>query len=317
MPKANSRNLPAWYYRLVRTTIFEDREIGGDDFDEDLSEIAICSTCSKEESCCKCNGAEQDVLGEDAEDSDDDDEDSEDAVSERSYNGSDADYYYELKEQREDWKREVREQKEKVYAFDKSKEVEVQSAYDVMKLGKQGPVYLGLFDTNATNCFRIYSTDWVQHCFAPYSHASPYVDFYELDKISSRPSSEKQRPRRMNGHLYIDGGLGCDFKPFRPSQFASLNEIKLQSNDDKYEITIQFFSYDYLNLKISHSFFFQNTARPPKAPDFFEFVGIRRNREKERLEREREAKKRKRSPSPRDTFFERTHFMGSWAQSRW
>jgi hypothetical protein len=78
--------------------------------------------------------------------------------------------------------------------------------------------------------------------------------------------------------------------------YARLNELNLQSKDEKNEFTAHFISYDYVKFKVSQGFFFQKTAQPPKAPDSFEFVEIRRNREKERLKREREVKKRQRSP---------------------
>lgn len=299
--KKDQREFPAWYYRVVGIAFDRGRDVYSEDFDEDLSDLEVGSTCSEEEE-------EEISRGFDDED---ESEKSEDAISERSFSGSDADYYYELKEEREYRKRELRKEKTEAYVFDKSKEVEVQSAHDAMKLEKTSPVDLQLFDPNISNHFRIYSTDWVQHCFSSSVHASPYVEFYQLGENQSRPSSE-QGTRQIQGHIYIHGSLDCDFKPFHPPQHSSLEEIELQSDDDKYEITVQFFSHDYLKLKVSQGFFFQDTPLSPKAPDFFEFVGIRRNREKERLEREREAKKRKRSPSPRDSWFERTHPMGSW-----
>jgi hypothetical protein len=289
---------------VLHITIDEDRDVSPEDFDEDLSDVE----CSKEE-----KPREREIIDwtddhQDAHDFDDEEpSESEDAISERSYDGSDADYYYELKEEREDRKRE----KGKAYSFENSKELEVQSAYDAMKLEKENSVALGLFDQNTSNNFRLYSTDWVQHCFPSCVHASPYVEFYDLSENYSRPLAE-QETRQITGHLYINGSLDCDFKPFYPPQHASLDEFELQSNSDKYKLMIQFFSHDYVRLKVGQGFFFQKTPRPPKAPDFFEFVGIRRNWEKERLKREREAKKRKRSPSRCDSWFERTHYMGSW-----
>lgn len=210
----------------------------------------------------------------------------------------------------------MRKEKRKAYVFNKSKEVEVQSEYDALKLDKESPVDLRLFDLKISNLFRIYSTDWVQHCFSSSNHASPYVEFFELDDNHSRPLSEPGT-RQIEDQLYIHGSLDCRFKPFCPPQHSSLEEIELQSEDDKYEITVQFFSHDYIRLKVSQGFFFEKTLRSTGAPDFLEFVGIRLNREKERLEREKQAKKRKRSPSPRDSWFERTHSMGLGILSLW
>lgn len=121
----------------------------------------------------------------------------------------------------------MREGKSKAYVFDKSKEVEVQSAYDAVKLDKKSPVDLRLFDPKISNNFRIYSTDWVKHCFSSSLHASPYVKFYEMDENHFQPSSERGT-RQIEGHLYIHGTLDCGFNPFRPPKLSSFEEIELQ-----------------------------------------------------------------------------------------
>ena len=73
-------------------------------------------------------------------------------------------------------------------------------------------------------------------------------------------------------------------------------------------------------MSISRDFVFSNDrASSATAPEMFEFVGIARDKKKERenriRKREEQEKNRPRAPpSPRDSFFERTHFMGSYAQ---
>jgi hypothetical protein len=53
-------------------------------------------------------------------------------------------------------------------------------------------------------------------------------------------------------------------------------------------------------------------------PEMFDFVGILRDIEKERKERAEACKSsiRNRLPSPRESFFEMSHPMGWWNQSR-
>ncbi|OJD24295.1 hypothetical protein ACJ73_04341 [Blastomyces percursus] len=84
-----SQRLPAWYRRLHALTIKEDRDVTPEDFDEDLSSVSRFSIDS-----------EADV--------DEEDEiDRVDTLSNRSYNGSGADYYYELKAERKERKLEL------------------------------------------------------------------------------------------------------------------------------------------------------------------------------------------------------------------
>ena len=107
MPKPPVTKLPAWYYRLLK----EFREIYPEDFDEDLSDLEVGTNCSEEE-----ESGEHEVQGGEIEGNDDEDtensdyegsNESEDVESDRSYDGSDADYYYELKEEREDRKNQL------------------------------------------------------------------------------------------------------------------------------------------------------------------------------------------------------------------
>jgi hypothetical protein len=96
-----------WYHRLIGFAKDEDRGVYPEDFDEGLSDVD-----EKEEEKeppakldCDCDSSADDCECEVP-------NDAEDALTERSYNGSDVEYYYGLKEDREDRKWELRDRKE-------------------------------------------------------------------------------------------------------------------------------------------------------------------------------------------------------------
>ncbi|KKZ63502.1 hypothetical protein EMCG_02189 [[Emmonsia] crescens] len=292
------QELPAWYRRLHALTIKEDRDVTPEDFDEDLSSVSGLSIDS-----------EADV-----------DEEDEiyrvDTVSNRSYNGSDADYYYELKAERKERKLELqetrdrnRQAKDSQRTFDRDKESEVQEMYDSLKNAKPSEIAL---EQIAGKNFRLYSVDHVDYCYSSDMYPSKYVEFYHLDK--NDPSGQLPSARQetqMHGHVYLNSDTDCDFGPFFPPKYAGLEEFRLESTRGKCRLVFQFISNDYVKLKVPREVVFANRDLPAEAPEVFEFAGIRYDREKGKAER-----KRKRSPSPRETWFEMNHPMGWWNQSR-
>ncbi|KAF4338932.1 hypothetical protein FBEOM_7108 [Fusarium beomiforme] len=133
-----SRRLPSWYCHLVALTIKKDRDLYPTDFDGDLPDLGEGSTITDgaafEHAGCECNSDCSDRDCESEWDS------TEDRLSKRSYDVSDADYYYELEFAREERKREVRDNREhdrKVRAerrnLKSSKEDEVQKATNMCK----------------------------------------------------------------------------------------------------------------------------------------------------------------------------------------
>ncbi|KAF4627162.1 hypothetical protein G7Y89_g10997 [Cudoniella acicularis] len=91
-----SRASASRYYRVAAFEFTKGREVHPADFDEDVSELeeeedekAECDECDGDDSDCECRR--------------------EDDESERSYDGSDAGYYYELKEDRQKRKRALLE----------------------------------------------------------------------------------------------------------------------------------------------------------------------------------------------------------------
>lgn len=246
---------------------------------------------------------------------DEDEVDRDDTASDRSYNGSDADFYYELKAERQERKMELQEMrkyheqaKDSQRTFDQEKEREVQEMYDAVKNAKkqsESPL-----KSIAGQSFRLYSVEHVNYCYSSGVYPSKYVEFYCLDEDNplDRPSPARQAVQ-MHGHVYLNSDTDCDFGPFFPPKQTGLDEFQLISIRGKHKLTFQLLSSDYLKLKIPREVAFANRDTPTDAPEVFEFAGIRFDRETEKAKR-----KRKRSQSPRETWFEMNHPMGRWNQ---
>ncbi|KAF3062541.1 hypothetical protein CFAM422_010585 [Trichoderma lentiforme] len=307
---APGQKLPAWYYRLVALTIKEDRDVEPDDFDEDISDID--RTPDPSEVDCDCDPDE---------DCECDDQSSH--GSERSYNGSDADYYYELKDEREERKQELREmkkeereEKERVRKAEGVKEEEVRAAYKSLQQAESKGQLLPPFNCIAGNNFRLYSLDHVDHRYNSSLYPSKYVEFYYFEEGDDTCTSKQppSRETKIQGHLYLNVDCGCDFALFSPPKQAGLEKYSLKDVEGKYTPIFQFISNDHLIMTVSRDLVFRDVPGHPKdlAPDTFTFYGIRYDYKEEKRLRD-EKRKRKRSPSPRDTWFERSHPMGAWS----
>ncbi|KAH6951124.1 hypothetical protein BKA56DRAFT_440623, partial [Ilyonectria sp. MPI-CAGE-AT-0026] len=310
--------LPAWYYRLVVLTIKEDRVVYPEDFDEDLSDLEADENSERGSNMINAN----------CECDDDDSEcecqlhpDGADTLSERSYNGSDAGFYYELRDEREERKRELRDTKERERTekqrrreLESNREEEVQAAYEFLRQAE----FRGCrpLDPIAGKTFHLFSADHVDHCYNPEFpelYPTKYVEFYTLHEED--PRSEDTNPSdnhtEIQGHLYFNANCGCDFAPFCPPTQASQASYPLKSLDEDHELLFQFISDDYLTMTASRKLVCPEKAPAAPAHQMFKFVGIRSDLERDRRRQEEEQQLR-RSPSPRETWFEMNHPMGSW-----
>ena len=92
-----NNKFPAWYYRVATPAVISgEREIYPEDFDKDLSELEEKEVETSESDC-----------------------DSEDEGSEKSFEGSDAEHYYELKDERQERKRELLEERKSMERYRK------------------------------------------------------------------------------------------------------------------------------------------------------------------------------------------------------
>ncbi|KAK2757065.1 hypothetical protein FQN54_005034 [Arachnomyces sp. PD_36] len=316
----SKQELPAWYYRIVALTMKEDRDVDPEDFDEDLSSISSVSVDSE------TDDDDEDSDSGSGSDSGDEDEDSEDAVSNESYNGSDADYYYELKEYRKERKLELHrtrkldeQEKNSHRTFEQEKQKEVQEFYDSLKNAKKRrKTSLESIDGR----FSLYSADHVDHFFHLGTYGSKWVEFYpemRNPSDSEPPQSIRQDPR-MTGFVDFALDAGCQLEPFSAPKYAGLEEFRLIDTDRKHELVFQILNNDYVKLKVPREVFFENGDPPANTPEVFEFWGIRDDwkKEMEAMEREIAERKRKRSPpSPKDNWFNNHHPMGYYNQSHW
>ncbi|KAJ9131299.1 hypothetical protein NKR23_g11785 [Pleurostoma richardsiae] len=295
----DNHSLPTWYYRIQSTIFKEDRDVTFADFDEDLSELEEDKT---------------------AESSEDDDED----CSERSHDGSDASWYYELKDMREELKRErLRERKKKIQQreYERVKEEEVGAASMALEKA-EGEHRIITVGPLANQSFELFCGDHVEYFFSDL-FPTKRIDFYYLDDMNGS-GQEKLGSEAdvLYGDVYLNAEANCNFGPFRPPTRASQNVVKVKSCDGKYDLHLKFIGKGYLKLRVSREMVFMNPYRasptdpPSAAPEVFEFVGVLRDLEKERADRQKRLAKARRSPSPRESWFELNHPMGWWNQSR-
>ncbi|KAL4861364.1 hypothetical protein BDV12DRAFT_180375 [Aspergillus spectabilis] len=332
MGRNSKQPLPAWYYRMVRLTLTRDRDPYPEDFDEDISDL---------------EGKSEKEEDEDEESEDEESEDEEYPESDRSYTGSDAGYYYELKEQREDRKRQLRDyneqtkkDKENEYAINKAKEEETRHVYETLQsaAGEKGSKKRKkavLIESLIDKSFDLYSADYVTHFFR--SNLDYHrIDFYLLDWIeegtkegkaeedsSSNTASYPQAkgPRldakqEVQGQILFNSDCAYGFELFSPPKYAGLEKHYLRTNS-KHSVTIQFLSNDYLKLKAPRELLCQEGTPPPHLPEVFDFVAIRRGSREEREKRRKKEEAWPQPPSPKETWFEMTHPMGWWNQSMW
>ena len=319
-PQKAHRPLPAWYYRVASLEYTRGSDPNPEDFDEDLSELEESDELDEKK--CECGGdaseRECDLADEHKE-------------SERSYNGSDADIYYELKETRKERKRELLEKHEEKKArieYAKEKEVEVNAAYKSFKKARRRAKEdkTILLNSIAGQTFKLFSSDYAEFWNPHLLDGTKYVEFYHLDDqggFDFSQSAGKQvgtEARPVNGHIYFNARTGCNFGPFPLPTRARRKDVDIKG-DGKYDLSFNFFRNEYLKLRVPRDLLKDVLVSPSTAPQIFEFVGILRDYENERKDmaeaREKATKNCPPSPpSPRESYFEMNHFMGSQALSR-
>lgn len=295
------------------------------DFDKDLSELedAGPDDC-KDSNCCHCeseSGCECEFR------------DDADMESERSYDGKEADYYYELKEEREERKREKLE-KRKVVDRERelqwAKEDEFDAAYESLEAAEEEGKTIPT-EPLRKQSFELFCGDAVDYFFhdtAPRMKVDFFV--YELgdmwsddpDYYTAPPGPDAIREDgvpngeadSLHGNVYLNASTDCNFGPFRAPKQASREALTL-SSDNGDDLFFEFIGNGFLRLTLSREMVFTRMRRyhspppPPRgAPEYFEFVGILRDFEKEAAERKERLSRRARSP--RETWFELNHPMG-------
>lgn len=319
---AKKRQLPAWYHRLVVLGIKQNREVQPEDFDEDLSDLASSHSGGKRRSAgvdsCYCEGSEcgcESVASDGSGTCSDD----------QSYDGSDADYYHELKELREERKQELldlkeQDEKEKQVAREIELEMEDKVREVRERLEKQmatgkGDEPPGIGNAGQYLHFKLFSVEHVDYFYNDF-YASKYVEFYSQAAFDGdQEYDEEAKPGEndeLGGHVYFNSSAGCDLTSFLLPKKASLEEFRVPISDREYDghhVAFQFLGDGYLTMTIDRHIVFGQDTPTDSAPEKFMFVGIRQDI----LDQDQSCRKRKRAvSSPRETWFERTHPMGSY-----
>lgn len=296
---------PAWYKRLVVLGISEDRDVRPHDFDADLSELGKDELSDTDSSgagfYCECDNEEEcECQPPDCDDR---------SASEESYDGSDAGYYYELKMDRTQRKRDILHEiecqqleKQSVRDYDQALEQEVYKAYEAMQQErKTAHVPWPKLDSIVGKSYRLHSVDHVDYCYNSELYGSKYVEFYYYDEdgeYCKPPSNETE----VIGHVYFNVDSGCDFDPFRPPQQTGREKHQLKTSDTDCIVTCQFISNKYWILSVDRRLVARDIrgSKMTSAPKVFTFVGICDDPEdrKRRREEGNEKKRKRQSTSP-------------------
>lgn len=300
MSSSARRELPGWFYRVTALSLFPDAEIHPHYFDEDISDLSASESGDDvEEVDCDCDNEDQCDCYVDDETT----HEFQDDASQKSYQGSDASWYYELKGLRENRKRELQswaKERQQTRKYESCKEEEVRTAYKALdRVEKESEI--PHMSSLANKSFRLYSTDYLDQ-FSPsyWEHLrSKYIEFYAPEtslELSDRQASGDEQT--VEGHVYLNGNTWCPFLPFRSPTRPSRERRLLNSCQDPHGLTIQFISDKYIWLEIPRELVFDGhwEPAPASAPAVFEFGGILRDLDKEKEER-LSLERRNRSPS--------------------
>lgn len=284
--RSRSPSLPAWYHRILE---YPDHTVTPEDFDEDLSDL---SSEFEEES---EGDAESDQGSEgDSEPADDDSKNwltgypSDNEGSEtQSRAGSEYDYYYELKEQREErkWQRKQEVQNGQTTMREDTEKVEKEMERDVRqvlhKVKHQRGARKKLFLRGRV--FNLGSLDHFQHAYLGHtpSFMSKYVEFYHYPEVRSGDEPDSYRPPPdqepgLVGHVHMHSNTASAFRGPAPPPRCGLGEFKVGSGHGEHRLVFQFLDNHHLIMKMPRELVFACHPRkmPASAPKTFVFYGI-------------------------------------------
>lgn len=334
---APNQSRPAWYYRVLHLS-FKRRNQATyrSDYDMDLSDLEEKE--EQEEKPFKCNECMQDPDDDpewdDCDHMDDDD-------GERSYQESDADCYYEMKEEREERKREMKEAKdaeakERAAAreYEAKRVAEVKQAYARLPkaAGQKGAAQRLTLPTTET--FKLFCIEHLDHCDAGHNHTK-FVRFEvagvrsdngpvaplttemapegavrrHRDAVAITKTPRDVSPRMRQGIVRLHANVQHKLAQFKLPKWAGRRTHVVKSSDGNHALMVKFINSDYLIMTVPQTLACDGRAPSESAPETFRYMGIRQDLESKAapvLRRE------DRSPSLGDTWFERTHPEGSW-----
>lgn len=345
-PWKGFQDLPAWYHRLLHKVIDHDMKyapigysedpVRDSDFYEDLSDVDLgeagkednegkdegtpgSASESQARDNCSCNGedSECDCLEEEEEKEEEEYDWDYESESERSYDGSDADLYYELKERREELQKELAESREETRArqatqhkFELEKEREVRAVYSAFKKDRKKGTQFPLDIHKTSRSYELFSCDYVEHLWSDLQ-CTRRLDIEVFDERLLKTMTGKHNAEllgEVRGQIYLDGGTCCDFGPFEPPRFARRRTSTYKA-ERRYDVSIRFVGKRHVKVMLPRQFVSCDGSRPlsDSAPDVFTFYGILIDHEKRIADRKAA---RNRATSPGETIFDMDLDMG-------
>ncbi|KAF4337967.1 hypothetical protein FBEOM_8129 [Fusarium beomiforme] len=191
-------------------------------------------------------------------------------------------HYYEMKEQRQERKIQLRNLKEQdVNQQQKSRRVaddiqqdidlearEVQKVKDALNRANKFPKKQSPQLKSPVN--RLSSTDYLKQCYYEPCRRL-YIEFYHSDRITN-----PGRKSPIEGHVYLVLGDVCDLDEFISPKDPSTRFHGLKFNGGDQTLDAQFVDNHHLILKIHRDLVFSNEPikAPPEAPEVFTYYGI-------------------------------------------
>ncbi|KAF5009866.1 hypothetical protein FDECE_3939 [Fusarium decemcellulare] len=321
-------SLPSWYYRLL--TIRRDRLIEPYDFDEDLSDLEETGGEKGDEDNCSTHGSCKHDTGDSECDCESAGSDTDSDLTERSYDGSDADLYYQLKCDREERKHQLqditkcqRQEKTARREFEQQQEQEVLEAYERLKKaireGNMPPKLERLVDKS----FNLYSVDHVDHCWEPELYGLKHISFYEEVISGEHKHGSSNNATKIDGQMILSSDCDWELDSFLAPEYASTKAYKLKDSDGEFAIECRFISNDYIMITAPRELVFMEEDQIPSTAGTFKFVGISVDSETERQRRRSKREgawspraeylKRKKETNPKDRVYETSCFANKRA----
>lgn len=293
------QRLPPWYYRV--TALREKEYPDSWDFEEDLSDLD-----EGPKKGCKCS---------EYEDYDPDWDDCE-CETERSYDGSNADLYYEMRRERENFKQNMKNTKaealelqQDVLATQVQVVAEVKEVYAALRKAAAQRQAKPTLRMKRAESFYLYSIDYVTHCFDAERWRTMHVQFIhpaELDDPVKYPPFSNAPKRKIDkaairaranassrlrsGQVHFSGDHGGGLADFKLPRRAGRKKQAVKSEDGKHTLLFQFINNDYVIMTAPRGFVCGDGPVSPSAPDKFKFYGICRDVEMaSRMKRELES----------------------------
>ncbi|KAM0243062.1 hypothetical protein ACHAP5_006938 [Fusarium lateritium] len=292
---------PAWFNRVYALAIKREEQgqgnywdpelpINPSDFDEDISDCSSVDSCSSGKGCKFNDEGECTIHGNDAEDSD----------FSTGSNAEDLDLqYYEMKIQREERKRELKElrdlKRERKKITKEDMDLEISRVKEVVKVWQEckakkhnEPTILKSLKDRRFTLWSIEHLQW-----APDELLSPkFIQFYPMDDSDIRETP-------YMGHMVTGNDPLCCLDPFIQPKNVGTKSYKLRADEGEREVQIKFIHDNYLAVRISRDLVYINEPdrAPEDAPEFFFYWGICDDYTLAQSRRDKK-EKRRRSASP-------------------